>query len=613
MTPPPKAPANAKLPRTPRRRKARRGTSPKLVSLFWIMVVVGILVLSWIGLSQYYPESNSLRYLPDRIYRMLKIVMGSDPVLPLEPPDVPFALIVVKILVTLLLIRALFKVVQSVFLTQYSQLKAWCKRQHLIGIGIGDKGQHILQDYQQRTGKTAVAIEQNATHKNLENLRREGHTIIVGDATQASSLQHANARHAATLICFIDDEQTGIQVASQLTSLKVAPTSQQQPMRCFVHLHNPRLVTLFTRYSQTTPHADDTDSVGIDIRFFNLFDMLARRFFYQLPLDLAGALGRSDARIHLLWWGFDEVTETLLLQGLRIFHLLPQQSSRWQIVCPNAEKVALNFEHKYPKLARLCEATGIQAVDFVEQTGDYRTQIEAIAARHVDSNEYSVVICACQQDQQNLKHAVELLHASNDCYPALDFPIYVLNHESHDITRLLAGQVRSRLRFFGDLDDFCNYELITAETQDTLAKAIHEDYLRLVGQIPTSSESGTYQARWQTLPEDAKDANRAQADHIIYKLVLTQQYLPLHSESSAKSPVQFTDAQVEALAQAEHQRWAAHRYLRGWDFGDVRDDARKLHPSLVAWEHLSESERQKDRDTVLRLPHLLQQVQDIAL
>ena len=47
--------------------------SPKTKSLFWIVLVVSVLVLSWVGLSQLYPETSTLRYLPDRIFRLIKI------------------------------------------------------------------------------------------------------------------------------------------------------------------------------------------------------------------------------------------------------------------------------------------------------------------------------------------------------------------------------------------------------------------------------------------------------------------------------------------------------------------------------------------------------------
>lgn len=106
------------------------------------------------------------------------------------------------------------------------------------------------------------------------------------------------------------------------------------------------------------------------------------------------------------------------------------------------------------------------------------------------------------------------------------------------------------------------------------------------------------------LSEDAKDANRAQADHIVYKLLLT------HKQNALQSPgsLRFTPAEIEQLSITEHARWAAHRYLNGWQYGATRDDVRKLHPSLIDWEQLSDSERQKDRHTVLRLPQILQAV-----
>ena len=106
-----------------------------------------------------------------------------------------------------------------------------------------------------------------------------------------------------------------------------------------------------------------------------------------------------------------------------------------------------------------------------------------------------------------------------------------------------------------------------------------------------------------------EDANRAQADHIIYKLLLSGKL------ETMQNPLdfQFSAQEIEALAVAEHERWAAHRYLNGWQYGETRDDAHKRHPSLSAWETLSENEKQKDRDAILRLPQILRAAQDVAL
>jgi len=88
---------------------------------------------------------------------------------------------------------------------------------------------------------------------------------------------------------------------------------------------------------------------------------------------------------------------------------------------------------------------------------------------------------------------------------------------------------------------------------------------------------------------------------LFYKFFLTEKDWPVKNPKN----IDFSKDEIETLAIIEHNRWMAHRYLHGWDFGTERDDQLKLHPSLIPWEILSESERQKDRDTILRIKTLL--------
>jgi RyR domain len=48
------------------------------------------------------------------------------------------------------------------------------------------------------------------------------------------------------------------------------------------------------------------------------------------------------------------------------------------------------------------------------------------------------------------------------------------------------------------------------------------------------------------------------------------------------------------LAKNNHEVWSRQRIDDGWQYGPVRDDSRKEHPSLVPYEELSESERKYD-------------------
>lgn len=55
----------------------------------------------------------------------------------------------------------------------------------------------------------------------------------------------------------------------------------------------------------------------------------------------------------------------------------------------------------------------------------------------------------------------------------------------------------------------------------------------------------------------------------------------------------------EKLAEHVHDVWAAGRIREGWRYGPQRDDERKTHPCLVAFEDLPESEKEYDRATAI--------------
>ena len=56
---------------------------------------------------------------------------------------------------------------------------------------------------------------------------------------------------------------------------------------------------------------------------------------------------------------------------------------------------------------------------------------------------------------------------------------------------------------------------------------------------------------------------------------------------------------VERLAENTHDHWAQKRIEEGWGYGPKRNDEQKLHPDLVPYDELSESEKDYDRKTVI--------------
>lgn len=62
---------------------------------------------------------------------------------------------------------------------------------------------------------------------------------------------------------------------------------------------------------------------------------------------------------------------------------------------------------------------------------------------------------------------------------------------------------------------------------------------------------------------------------------------------------------VEILAKNNHDTWAQQRMAAGWSYGPQRDDRQKLHPCLVPYDELPESEKGIDRKTALEIVKVL--------
>jgi len=142
-------------------------------------------------------------------------------------------------------------------------------------------------------------------------------------------------------------------------------------------------------------------------------------------------------------------------------------------------------------------------------------------------------------------------------------------------------------------------------TIEPLANAVHEAYCeeaRAKGETPETNRS---LRPWEELTEDLRNSNRAQVEDIPNKLRMVGLEL---AATNGPGPIEMplTDEQIEQLAIREHERWMAEREQSGWTYAPVRDNVRKYHPSMVGWNRLSESEKDKDRDAIRGLPELIE-------
>ena len=79
----------------------------------------------------------------------------------------------------------------------------------------------------------------------------------------------------------------------------------------------------------------------------------------------------------------------------------------------------------------------------------------------------------------------------------------------------------------------------------------------------------------------------------------------MNSNNYTPHPIDISDIQLpeelnplmEAMSKNVHEIWAQERINQGWTYGEKRDDTKKHHPCLIAYEDLPEEEKTYDRNT----------------
>ena len=142
-----------------------------------------------------------------------------------------------------------------------------------------------------------------------------------------------------------------------------------------------------------------------------------------------------------------------------------------------------------------------------------------------------------------------------------------------------------------------------ADAWERAARLIHERYRR---RHPGAARA----VPWEELPEFYRQSNRRQLGVVRRELTaLGRTWRPSSSEpdrfarldADPRRPVEdgmavfdLTLEELTQLARAEHDSWLAHYRTAGWTYARTRDDSRRQHPDLVAWEDLPVARQEVD-------------------
>jgi hypothetical protein len=136
---------------------------------------------------------------------------------------------------------------------------------------------------------------------------------------------------------------------------------------------------------------------------------------------------------------------------------------------------------------------------------------------------------------------------------------------------------------------------------ERLAEANHEVFCEGLGD--EERKTHTSLKPYAELPEEEKEQNRGAVRDIVNKLAAIG-YLMIPARSN-EPPFQFPGPHLDELAQMEHERWMQAKLEGGWRYAAETRKQDRLHSALLAWEDLSEAEREKDRNLIRAIPRIL--------
>ena len=504
---------------------------------------------------------------------------------------VPWELQLARLLAPAIAGYAAVRALALLFRERLERFRVRFLRGHVVICALGRKGLLLARSLRQR-GDRVVVIEGDAENDLIETARGYRATVLIGDARENHVLRNARVDRASHLVAVSGDDGVNAEVAVRAQEL--VGERKGRPLTCLVHIVDPQLCSLLSM--QEIGRRKDQ---AFRLDYFNVFESGARALLADYPA--AGMSGEDQPR-HIVVVGLGQFGESLVVQAAREWRTTSGGAAnplRVTIVDQEACRLTESMCIRHPWLSQVC------VLQPLEMLFESRQFAEGGFLFDVDGRlDVSMIYICVDDDSQGLSAAL-ILHRH---VRRREVPIVVRMVHGAGLASLLGEEQLTEDEFaglhaFGLLERMCNPDLLFAGTYETLALAMHEEYVREKEREGETPETNPAMAPWADLEAGFKESNREQAAHIGAKLAAVGCDLAPLADWDAES-FAFTSEEIEKLAKMEHVRWLDERQRAGWTLGP-RDPRKKVSPYLVRWDQLGEEIKEYDRIFIRGLPRFL--------
>lgn len=538
----------------------------------FILIVIATFIMGVVGFGRYFEAHGDQRPLLDWMF--LTVIMFRGIVLQAGP--LPLELEVARWVAMFIVMYAVLRTLTALFRAQADLLVLrWLKSGHVVICGHGDKSPALAAEFG-RLGYGVVVIDRNVGKETAAKFREDGAIVLSGDPANGDMLRSARIDRAKYLVAALDDDGANAAVAMAAQEV-MAGSKSITPPACFIHITDRALCNLLKAEYEFSRRG----SADLRLEFFNIYDTGAMALLREFP-----AYTGDSSRIAVL--GSGKLSDSLIIRAA-IQGLFYGHGRRLNVILMDtgATKRRAMLLSRYPILISTCDITAVDSDPMVADSGALRGA--------------SAVYACMEKDGDCLSAALSIKKILSD-----GTRVVACLSRSSGLSRLM-GRIGSEqgiegLSVFSVLDAALKPEALLGGTRESVAMAMHEDYLRSQVKAGISPESNPSMVAWDRLPEGLKESNRHNADHALAKLASVGYGIELLTDAGAPD-FKFTKSDVEKMAVLEHGRWVEERRRQGWTFAPgPKDLDKKTSPYIVPWEELSEEIREYDRNVIRALP-----------
>jgi len=460
---------------------------------------------------------------------------------------------------------------------------------HVVVCGLGYKGftfvQHLLaeeKDYEDPY--RVVVVERDAANPTVDDCRALGVPVIIGDAQFDAILRKAGVKRAQWLIAVCNDDAVNTEIL--LSARTVVGDRRHGTLHCLAEISDSQLCTLL-RVSQAEEQ-DGTWTAG----FFNTDDAAAALILRDHPIADRG----EGPPHHILVAHLDPVGRQLIVLAAQQSVSISRRHAHTRevplvvtVVDDEAAEEVRNLERAYPMLRDSCR--------FIT-TSTSREGIEQLEAKYAEGGwpRPSCAYVTASDDDEGVATTLRLMHH-------LKPPTKVVAalSRTYGTGNLLESLPDVGVQVFPRFEMTCTPDLLVAVAAEELAREIHEIWRE--EQRAANKKDPT----WERASKLNRESSIKQALDIPAKLSsIGCSIRPLPDGDEPE--FEFTEAEVEWLADKEHDRWISESLISGWTFAEgEKNEEAKTSPYLVPFGALPPRIAEWDRVFVRNIPRILQQ------